>query len=98
MEKLEVLATVTGFASLCGALNYLLGVVEGKRFSWPEFILHSMISAICGVITFELLSSYGVCHDAAGALCGLSGWMGTRFLRLLETYFSKKVDGEVVQK
>ena len=100
MEKIQTLLIVSGFAGLCGSLSYLQKVVEGKKFKWTELVLHGLISAMCGVITYQLLSAYGIGHEAAGALCGLSGWMGTRFMRILELLVTRKlgVESEVEQK
>ena len=100
IEKIQTLLIVSGFASVCGALSYLLKVIEGKKFSWFELIVHSLISAMCGLITYQLLSAYGIGYEAAGALCGLSGWMGTRFLRILELVLINKtgVDANKVEQ
>ena len=74
------------FAGFCGSLSYFLKVEEGHPFRWTEFILHTTISAVCGLITFEIMPP-----QVAGALCGMSGWMGTRLLRILEIVIRKKL-------
>lgn len=79
------------FSGLCGSLSYLLKVTEGQKFSWLEFILHILISSMCGFFTYQILNFYGVPPQVAGALCGMAGWMGTRFLRIIEIAFRKKL-------
>ena len=91
MEKLRVLAAVTLFASVCGALHYLLRVEEGQPFKWLSLILHCLISGMCGVITYQILAFYGISHEVAGAMCGLSGWMGTSILRYAEIAVRKRM-------
>lgn len=90
-EKWQVLGLMGGFASSFGGLHYLLRVQEGKQFKWFEFLLHSVISGFCGVLTYSLLSAYGIEHEVAGCVCGLSGWMGTQFLKIAEIAFRKKL-------
>lgn len=91
MEKFQALAAVTGFASICGALHYWLRVEEGLSFKWSFFILHCLISGMCGVITYQVLAFYGISHGMAGAMCGLSGWMGTSILRYAEIAVRKRM-------
>lgn len=83
-----------GFAGLCGGLNYLLKVEEGKEFSWTELILHTVISGVCGLGTFVILRHLaGFEPDVCGAFCGVAGWMGTRLLRIIECRFTKRMIG-----
>ena len=91
MEKLKVLAAVTVFASACGALHYWLRVEEGLPFKWASLVLHCLISGMCGVITYQILAFYGISHEVAGAMCGLSGWMGTSILRYAEIAVRKRM-------
>ena len=78
----QILASAVGFAAICGWLSYLLKVQEGKAFSWGEFFLHGAISAVCGLISYEVLAYEGFPPQLCGALSGLAGWGGTRALRL----------------
>ena len=90
-DHFQTLGIVTAFAGFCGILSYSLKVIEGKPFRWCELIIHALISAVCGLITYQLLSAYGIGHEAAGALCGLSGWMGTRGMRILEIVLTNRI-------
>lgn len=87
----QILASVGSFASLCGGLHYLLKVEEGKPFSWKELALHSVISAVCGLICYEILSYEGFPPQLCGALSGLAGWGGTRIIRLIEVVVTKRL-------
>lgn len=71
----QILAAATGFAAICGWLSYLLKVQEGKAFTWREFLLHGAISAVCGLISYEVLF-YG--RVPAAVVWGLErhGWVG----------------------
>ena len=51
-----IVAICGAFAGFCGSLSYLLKVEEGKPFSWREFALHTTISAVFGLIAYEILS------------------------------------------
>ena len=79
LSEEAILAICGGFAGVCGSLSYLLKVEEGKKFSWPEFALHTTISAVFGLIAYELLSYEEFPPQVAGALCG-----GTRLIRIIE--------------
>ena len=82
----------TAFAGLCGALAYGVKREEGKPFKWSEFLLHTAISAVCGAISFVLLHDLcGFAPTVCGSLSGISGWMGTRLLRLVEAYLTKRL-------
>lgn len=59
-SDLQALVASTGFAGVCGWLNYLLSVQEGRSFSWREMLLHCAISAMCGLISYELLAFEGL--------------------------------------
>lgn len=86
----QILAAAGSFATICGWLSYLLKVQEGKVFSWREFFLHGAISAMCGLISYEILAYEGFPPQLCGALSGLAGWGGTRVLRLIEIVVTKK--------
>lgn len=90
LSELSVTAICGGFAAVCGALSYFLKVEEGHPFKWSEFLLHTAISAVCGLMAYELLSYWGMPPKVAGALCGMAGWMGTRLLRILEIAIRKR--------
>lgn len=89
MSDLQILGICGGFAGLCGSLSYLLKVEEGKRFSWREFVLHTTISAVFGLIAYEVLSYESFPPQVAGALCGVAGWGGTRLIRIVEILLPK---------
>ena len=90
MTEGQILGVVAGFSGLCGSLHYLLKVEEGKAFSWRELILHCVISSVCGLITYEILSFEGFPPQLCGALSGLAGWGGTRFMRIVEVVLTKR--------
>lgn len=84
-----------GFASVCGMLAYLLKVEEGKPFKLTEFILHTFVSGVCGLIAYTTLRHLaGFEPDVCGAFCGIAGWMGTRLLRIIEITIQKKMLGD----
>lgn len=87
-EAQPVLASCS-FACICGWLSYLLTVQEGRVFKWTEFFLHGAISAVCGYISYEVLSYEEYPPQLCGALSGLAGWGGTRMLKLIEIAFHK---------
>lgn len=80
----------SGFGGICGWLSYLLKVEEGKKFSFKEFILHGAISAVCGLICFELLRFEGLPAELCGSLSGVAGWGGTRLIRLVEILIRRR--------
>lgn len=90
ISDIDIAGICAGFGGLCGMLSYLLKVEEGKIFRWHELVLHSAISAVCGLCTYEVLAWYGMPPAVAGALCGMSGWMGTRFIRIVELMWIKR--------
>lgn len=87
----QILAAATGFAAICGWLSYLLKVQEGKAFTWREFLLHGAISAVCGLISYEVLFYEGFPPQLCGALSGMAGWGGTRLIRLAEIVIRKRL-------
>ncbi|WP_417217015.1 phage holin family protein [Sutterella wadsworthensis] len=66
-------------------------VQEGKAFTWREFLLHGAISAVCGLISYEVLFYEGFPPQLCGALSGMAGWGGTRVIRLLEVVLQKRL-------
>lgn len=90
ITETQALAASGGFAALCGWLNYLLLIEEGREFSWGGMFLHCAISAVCGLISYEILAYEGFPPGFCGALSGLAGWGGTRVLRLIEIVATKR--------
>lgn len=91
ISKLDYLIISGLFAGLCGALSYLLKVEENRKFVWSEFILHTIISAVFGLIAFEILIFEGFPPELCGALCGMAGWFGTRIVKIIEIMIRKKL-------
>ena len=91
ITETQALAASGGFAAICGWLSYLLKVQEGKEYSFREFLLHGAISAVCGLICYEVMSYEGFPPNMCGALSGMAGWGGTRLIRLVEITFAKRV-------
>lgn len=94
LNEFQMLGIAGSFASVCGWLSYLLSVQEGKRFKWSEFFLHGAISAVCGLISYEILAYESLPPQLCGALSGLAGWGGTRVLRLIEIVVTKRLGVE----
>ncbi|WP_282197638.1 phage holin family protein [Turicimonas muris] len=83
-----------GFAAVCGGLSYLLKVEEGKPFKFSEMLLHTLISGVCGLVSYIALHHLaGFDPDVCGAFSGIAGWMGTRLLRVIELRVRKKIEG-----
>ena len=94
LKEATNLCIAGGFASFGGLLHYLLKVKEGARFEWGLMFLHMAISAFAGLIAFSGLTQYGADPTFAGSLSGGAGWMGTRFMRILEVVSYKKAEVE----
>lgn len=92
LSESQILAICGSFASACGGLSYLLKVEEGKPFRWREFLLHTAISGVFGLITYEILSFEGFPPQLSGALCGVAGWGGTRVAKIIELLFPKVIE------
>lgn len=73
-----------------GALSYALKVEEGKPWRWHEFLLHCGISAFAGWCMYQFAMMVGLPAPAAGAVCGVSGWMGTRAIRIVELAIQRR--------
>lgn len=81
------------FGGGCGLLAYMLKVEEGKPFKWTELALHTAISAVCGLVSFVLFEELaGFSPTVCGAFSGVAGWMGTRFIRILEARVQKRLE------
>ena len=87
----DYLIISSGFAGLCSALSYLLKVEEGKPFKWTEFFLYIVISAVFGLITFEFLTYKAFPPEFSSAMCGVSGWLGTRIIKIAEIVIRKRL-------
>ena len=93
----EQLGIASGFAGLCGALSYSLGVREGKPFSWVDLGLNVVVSAVCGLIVFEILEYEGFLPELAGALCGIAGFIGVTLVKFVQTFTRVKGD-QIIEK
>ena len=82
------------FGAVGGFLNYWLKCVEGHTFSIKEVVVYTCTSAFSGFITYECLDYLGLPPGLCAALCGMSGWMGTRLLRIAETIIKNKAMGK----
>lgn len=91
LNEFQMLGIAGSFAGMCGWLSYLLKVQEGKPFTWREFLLHGAISAVCGLISYEIFSYESLPPQLCGALSGLAGWGGTRVLRIIEVVITKRL-------
>lgn len=89
-EMRHVLVSAS-FATVCGAISYLLKRKEGEKFKWTEFVLHLGASAIAGIIAYHIIHYAGMPPDLSGALCGVAGWFGTRVMRIFEVYFVNRL-------
>lgn len=90
MSDLGMAGSAVGVAGLGGFLHYLLKVKEGVPFKWYELVLHSAISAFAGYLCYEFLVFEGAEQHLIGCLCGMSGWFGTRALRIAEVFIARK--------
>lgn len=90
ITETQTLVASGGFAAICGWLSYLLKVQEGQEFSVKEFLLHGAISAVCGLICYEVMTYEGFPSNLCGALSGMAGWGGTRLIRLIELIIIKR--------
>lgn len=91
LNEFQMLGIAVSFAGMCGWLSYLLKVQEGKPFTWREFLLHGAISAVCGLISYEIFAYESLPPQLCGALSGLAGWGGTRVLRIIEVVITKRL-------
>jgi hypothetical protein len=98
MSRVEISGVCAAFAATGGFLNYWVKVVEGRDFSIREVIVYTSVSAFAGFISFELLDYCGFPPGVCAALSGMSGWMGTRLLRIGEAIVRNKADVDKEQK
>ena len=78
------------FAAIGGSINYVLKVIEGHRFSWAEFLVHTLISAFFGFVAYEFFAFEGIPPQFSAALSGMTGYYGTRISRIVEVVVLKK--------
>lgn len=99
-ESFQTLLMTGGFSGFCGWLAYMLKVQEGKPFSWGELLLHGAISAVAGLVCFEMLAYAEFPERLCSALSGVAGWGGTRFFKLAWLLVSHRtgVDHETFEK
>lgn len=90
LTRLELAEVCAAVGAVGGALNYWLKTVEGKPFIWKELMMHVATSAFSGWIAYEIFDYMGLPPGLSAALCGLSGWMGTRLLRIVEAVLKAK--------
>ncbi len=94
MSRVQIAEVCAAFGAVGGFLNYWLKVVEGHDFSIREVVVYTCTSAFSGFIAFECLDYLGLPAGMCAALCGMSGWMGTRLLRIAETMLKNKALGK----
>ena len=94
MSRVEISGVCAAFAAVGGFLNYWVKICEGRPFSMREVVVYTATSAFAGFMSFELLDYCGFPPGVCAALCGMSGWMGTRLLRIGEAIIKNKADVE----
>ena len=92
LTHFEQLGIASTFAGVCGALSYALDVRQGKAFSWIDLAINILVSAVCGLIAFEILEYEGFLPQLAGALCGMAGFVGTTLVRFVRTFTDVKTE------
>lgn len=92
INQIEQLGIASSFAGICGALSYALRVRQGRPFSLVDLILNGVVSAVCGLIAFEVLKHEGFMPQLAGALCGVAGFVGTTLVRFVQTFTDVKTE------
>ena len=90
LNHFQQLEAMVGVSVASSVISFLLKVQEGKKFSFFEFILHISFSALFGAIAFEIMYQEGIPFHWAGAICGMSGWLGTRVIRIAQIILAKK--------
>jgi hypothetical protein len=98
MNRVNIAEVCAAFGAIGGFLNYWLKVVEGHPFSIREVAVYTATSAFSGFIAYECLDYLGFPAGVCAALCGMSGWMGTRLLRIAETMLKNKALGSPKDK
>lgn len=91
MEEVRNVCISASFATVGGAISYLLKHKEGVKFKWTEFVLHLGASAFAGIVAYHIIHYAGMTPELSGALCGVAGWFGTRVMRIFEIYFAMRL-------
>lgn len=83
---------VVGLAIWGGIVSYVQRVRAGhsSKFSITEAIGEVVTSGFVGIMTFWLCESMGVPQLMTAAFVGVSGHMGARGIRLLETVLERR--------
>ena len=79
------------FASLSGFVSYLTSVQEGRPFKWTELVLNVISSGLAGVVSCGILLHYQMDIEFTCALCGVAGWLGTRFWKIVDVLVFRRV-------
>lgn len=79
------------FASLAGTVSYLTSVQDGKKFSWAGMMLDVTSSGLAGLVSCGILLHYQLDIEFTCAMCGVSGWLGTRFWKIVDLLVLKRV-------
>ena len=74
LNEFQMFAIAGSFAGLCGWLSYPAEGTGRKGFHVAEFLLHGAISAVCGLISYEIFVYESLPPQLCGALSGLAGW------------------------
>ncbi len=82
-------ALVIGLSCWGGLIRYLSRVRMGQEFSFAWMLVSMVTSAFAGVLTYLLCCAAGISGPMAGAMVGISGWMGTEALNSLEALWRK---------
>ncbi len=92
MSRVQIAEVCAAFAAVGGFLNYWVKICEGRPFSAREVVVYTAVSAFAGFMAFELLDFFGFPPGVCAALCGMSGWMGTRLLRIGEAMIRNRAE------
>lgn len=65
------------------AYDHWKGATPGKRFRVRDMLINGGVSAISGVITYQLCLYMNVQANLTAAVVGLAGWMGVVMLDVL---------------
>ena len=79
------------FAILSGVVSYLTSVQEGRPFKWSEFVLNVISSGLAGVVSCGILLHYQMDIEFTCALCGVAGWLGTRFWKIVDVLVFRRI-------
>ena len=91
MDSCKEIVGAALFGGAGGALNAWLKSIEQKRFSFGEFVAHTLSSAMFGVMAFQIGQGFHLDPSFLGALSGIAGWMGTRCVRIAELFIRQRL-------